>query len=648
MDENRVREDLEKLRQFYDSKGFFLAEITDEVEKITDTEVRLTFRIREEKKIKLRRITFIGNKLFSDKKLKSVIQTKEKGLLSFMSGSGSYQKELFALDRQLLRDFYGSQGYIKVKVGQPRVQLSPNKKSLLLTIPIEEGDRYTVSSIDVDGVLLKPREELMEVIKLKDGKFANTVAIQLDIAKLSTIYADEGYAYANVIPRDNFNEKNKTVGITYLLQPGPKVYVERIKITGNSDTRDKVIRREMHIMEGDLFSATKLRESRENIERLSLFEEVAITTPRGTADDRVNILINVKEQPTGTFSIGAGFNTLESFQVIGQVQKRNLFGYGVDITLSARIGGRTQAFNLRYRDEYFLDTKVGITVNAFNVERRFPDFDQRSRGGSLGFDYPFYRKGIKRIRGGLTYSLVDEKITDIRSTVEQLFDAGLTSSLTGTISRDTRNRVFEPSQGSFLFFTQEIAGGPLGGDNQFAKTEFDGRWFFPLMEKSRAPLLGNSVIGFHFRTGYVTPLTDGGRVPVFERFAPGGIFTLRGFDLRSLGPEIQVASSSDPSSYVTTDFRTGGNKQIIFNAEYIMPIVRARAFPLKLVFFFDMGNAFDNGESMFTLTGQRQSTGIGIRWFSPIGPLRFAWGFPLDRKEDESAIVFDFTIGSLF
>ncbi len=379
---------------------------------------------------------------------------------------------------------------------------------------------------------------------------------------------------------------------------------------------------------------------------MALFEEVQFSTPRGSGDDRVDIVIEVKEKQTGTFQIGAGFNTLESFQVIGSVEKRNLFGYGVDLTLQAQLGGRTQSFNLRYRDEWFLDSRWGLTLNAFNISRRYSNFDLTSRGFNMGLDYPLYVKGLKRLRAGFTYSLIDQNLSNLRPTVEQLFDGGLTSSITGSISWDTRDRVFEPTSGTLMRFTQEMAGGILGGNNVFSKTEFDGRWFFPLAPQSRMPVFGGSVFALRLNLGYVAPLSDGERVPLFERFFPGGIFTIRGFPIRSLGPKIQVASSNDPGAFTTTDFVVGGNKQVIFNAEYILPIVPVAN--IKWVFFFDMGNAFDNGESLFTLAGQRYSAGFGLRWFSPIGPLRFEWGFPLDRKEDESTVVFDFTIGSLF
>ncbi len=646
LNQGKIRRDVDALRAYYEREGYYLTEIRTRLDPLPNNEANLIFEIEENKKVEIEQIHFVGNQVFTDDQLKDVIFTKEKGFLSFLTGSGSFEDMALKRDREIVRQWYGHHGYIKARVSDPRLQLSRDKQRLSLTFVVDEGEAYKVGTVDIGGEFVIPKSKLEKMVSLESGKTVDTWIIQKDIQALSTAYMDEGYAYANVIPRDSYDEDSKTVSINYFLQPGKKVRIEEIRFTGNDTTRDKVLRREMSILEGEYYSATKIQESKANIDRLALFEEVRLTTPRASTDERVDVVIDVKEKSTGSFSIGAGFNTLESFQVIGQVQRRNLFGYGVDLMLSARLGGRTQAFNLQYRDEHFLDTKWGLTVNAFNIERAFSDFDLTSRGGTIGFDYPLYRKGLRRVRAGITYGLVDQNLSNIRSTVENLFDSGLTSSVTLSISHDTRDRVFEPSSGSYLSLTQEFAGRIFGGDNSFSKSELDARWYFPVAPNSRIPIIGKSVLAFHFGTGYVAPLRDGERVPLFERYFPGGIFTIRGFPIRSLGPEIQVASSSDPTSLVTSDFNVGGNKQVIFNAEYIFPIISAAG--IKGVFFFDMGNAFDNGETPFTLAGQRQSTGFGIRWFSPIGPLRFEWGFPLDRKEDESFVAFDFTIGSLF
>jgi outer membrane protein insertion porin family len=647
LDKGKVQEDADKIKQFYDSKGFYLAEVEPTYVEKDKNQIEVIYKITEYQKVEVRRIDFMGNQKFSSADLKKVMRTREKGFLSFLTQSGKFQEEILAYDRQMLTETYGQKGYINVKVNGPKIELSPDRRSLALTYFIEEGDSYNIGTISVGGELLtKTSEDLLEKGKLEQNDVADTTKIREDIFAISAVYADEGYAYANVVPNFEFFHDQKKVNITYLIQPGKQVTVREIKVSGNESNRDKVILREMQISEGDIYNATKIRQSKQNLDRLALFQTVTLSTPKDSTGDYVDIIVQVEEKETGSFNIGAGFNTLESFQIIGRLEKRSIFGYGSDISLNAQVGKRTQIFNLAYNDEYFLDTKWGMALNLFNISRRYNNFSLTSTGGTLGFDYPLYTKGLERIRAGVSYSLINQDLSDLRPTVEKLFTGGLTSSVTFSLSRDTRNKVIDPSEGTFTKISEEIAGSVFGGDNSYSKTELDARWFFPVLQKKRIPIISDSVIAFRINTGYVGPLEDGGKVPLFERYYPGGVFSIRGFQLRSLGPKIRVATSNDVGSLATSDFVYGGNKQLIFNAEYIFPIIKPAN--INGVFFFDMGNAFDNGESMFTLAGQRQSTGFELRWFSPLGPLRFAWGFPLDRTEDEKLLNFDFTFGSLF
>lgn len=637
---------VEQLKAYYDSKGGFLTDVTYELKKEESGNYKVRFLIKEYQKIKIRSVRILGNKAISEDEIKPKLFTQERNTLSFLSGRGVFREEGLGQDTQVLRDIYGRQGYLDVEVAQPDVKISQDKESAYVSYKLKEGTRYKIDGVDISGEFVVPKEEFESEISLKVGEWADTSKIQKDIANLSRICADEGYAYANVIPQDNKNEKEGKLSINYVIQPGQKIWVERIEFKGNDSTRDKVLRREMQIVEGDQYNLSKIQQSKANIERLALYEEVRLSTPRGSSDDRVNIVIEVKERQTGSFNIGAGFNTLDSFQIIATIQKRNVFGRGVDLSLDARLGGRVQSFNLRLRDEYFLDSRWGFTLNVFSTQRQFTNFDLTSEGINAGFDYPLYQKGLERIRLGLSYSIINQKLGDLLPTVENVFSGGLTSSVTTILSRDTRNRVFDPSQGSLLRLSQEIAGGYLGGENEFSKTEFDGRWFFPIFKNSEVGVFRDSVFGLHFQTGYVTPIFGSSRVPLFERYFPGGILNIRGFPLRSLGPRISTASSSDPTTLTTSEFVIGGNKQLIFNAEWVFPIIKAAS--INGVLFFDMGNAFDVGETMLTFSGQRQSVGYGLRWLSPIGPLRFEWGYPLDLQEGESRSLFDFTIGSLF
>ncbi|MCB1198550.1 MAG: outer membrane protein assembly factor BamA, partial [Deltaproteobacteria bacterium] len=638
---------IERLKQYYDSKGFYLSYIDFRLIERKNQKVELVYSIVENKKIFVQRIHFIGNEKYDGKELKHAIRTKEKSFLSFLNRSGKYYKEMLEFDRQMLSEFYGSHGYINAKIQAPKVEIFKDKQSLQVTFALEEGKPYYFDGFDITGDLIFDQDKLESKVKMKQGDLASIQEIRKDLRAISDEYTNRGYAYANIVPNFQFREGQDKVFVEYVVTPGQQIYIRDIVIQGNESNRDKVLLRELEINEGDLFNAKAIRQSKQKLDRLALFETVEITTPKTENPEQVDLLIVVKEKQTGSFNIGAGFNTLESFQVIGSLNKRSIFGYGVDVSLRAQIGKITQIFDLTYHDPYFLDSKWGMTLNAFNIGRRYTNFGLTSTGGSLGFDYPILVDGLKRIRAGLTYRLVNQDLANLRPTVETLFSDGVTSSVTLSLSHDTRNQVVFATDGAFYRISQEFAGTSLlGGSNSFSKTEFDARMFLPIAKSTNIPLIKKSFLAFRFNTGYVAPLEDGTRVPLFERYFPGGVFSIRGFRLRSLGPRIPVASANDIGSFTTSDFVIGGNKQVVFNAEYVVPLIdSAKIFG---VVFFDMGNAFDNGESLFTFSGQRQSAGFELRWFSPIAPLRFAWGFPLDRQEGEGLVQFDFTFGSLF
>ncbi|MCB0309200.1 MAG: outer membrane protein assembly factor BamA, partial [Bdellovibrionales bacterium] len=464
LNRDQIEEDIVKLKVLYESKGYYLVDIEPVIQEVNTGEVDIVYKIQENKKVKVTRINFVGNSIFTESELKKVLFTKEKSFLSFLSGSGNFQIEILEQDRQMLWDFYRQHGYFRSVVNPASVTLSPDRRNIAIVFNLEEGEQYRFGKIDIDGELIKEREELEKLIESKEGEIANSTKLQKDVQSLTNVYADEGYAYANIVPQDHFDDEKKVVGWTFLIQPGQKVNIGKIKISGNTSTRDKVIRREMRIVEGEQYSWQKIRQSRENLERLAIFEEVRITTPKGVRDDVIDIEINVKEKQTGTVSLGAGFSTLDSFQIIGKIEKRNVFGYGVDLTFDAQVGARTQVFNLQYRDEYFLDTKWGLTLNAFNIDRRYTSFDLTTRGVSAEVSYPLYTRGLERWRLGVAYSIVDKILGDLQPTVENLFRGGLISSVTTSLSRDTRNRVFEPSKGSLLRISEEVAGGPFAGD----------------------------------------------------------------------------------------------------------------------------------------------------------------------------------------
>ncbi|MFH1728203.1 MAG: outer membrane protein assembly factor BamA [Pseudomonadota bacterium] len=648
LDISKLKSDIEAIEKLYYDKGYYLVRVDYVLVDKGQNKVKVLFSIKEGYQVICKRINFIGNKHFSEEELKKTMHTAEGGFLEFVSelgisAAGAYKEELFNIDKELITYFYLNHGFINIKIEQPVVFLSPDKSRIYIDVILNEGDQFYANNISISGDIIYDEEKIREKIQIKQGDVLSYEKIQRDIQRVSALYMDDGYAYVNVIPRTDVNNEDKTVNISFDIQKGNRVYIEKINFLGNDTTRDKILRRQMDIFEGELYSATKISKSKFNIQRLSFFKDVKITQSEGSRDDKLNLDIEVVEQSTGTFSVGAGFNSFESFQLIAQIQKNNLLGYGWVINLMARLGGRSQVYHLNFVDPYFLDTDMSLSVSVYNQQIRYIDFTPQQTGGSIKLGYPIWDRVY---RASFGYSLEDVEILNVNAVQESLVSEGLTSSLVFGLSRDTRNRLnmFETTSGMLSTFNSELAGtGFLGGDTDFLKLSFEHKQFIPAFDDD-FPILGGSNFQLRGKLGWITSTTDQ-EVPIFERYFPGGMYSIRGFGIRTLGPTIDVASSSDPESLINQEFHIGGNKEAVFNFEYVFPILKEHG--IKGVLFFDMGNAFDNGE-FYNFNDFRYSAGFGFRWFSPIAPLRFEWGFPLDREEDENVFIFDFSIGTPF
>ncbi|MBI2340093.1 MAG: outer membrane protein assembly factor BamA [Deltaproteobacteria bacterium] len=634
-DIQRIVESVEAIRKLYDEKDLYLAEVTWEL-KALDTEageMELVFNINENKGVRIRRISFVGNHAIEDKKLAKQMKTKVKGFLSFLTKSGKFDDEKLKLDADLLTYFYLNNGYIKVKIGRPQVSLTRNKKAIAVTIPVYEGNRYTVRNVDVAGDIITTREELLSKVKMAPKQIYKKMTEEEDVQALAALYGDQAYAFAGVSPSLETDESEKTVDVVYHVERGPKVTVERIDIKGNDVTRDKVIRRELQVVENAPYNKSALDLSRRRLFQLGFFEEVNFSLPRGSRDDRVILAVEVKEKPTGSFSVGAGFSSLESFIFNASIQKDNFFGRGIRGGVSANISKLRQEFSFFMTDRYFLDTRW---IFSLSMHRYFSalnrDFDQKSLGGTVSFGrevFPFFDIS-------LGYNIEDISVTNFSASVPAFFQqnaSGLTSSVLTTLAYDRRDNRIQTTKGMYHSFTSEYAGHGVGGDNDFWKMYAESRVFFPLPLKS--------VIKARGMFGYVNSLNPD-PVPLFERFFLGGINTLRGFDLNSIGPELSIPSSATGGDH---RFTYGGNRMLMFNLEYELPIYAPAG--IGTVMFLDAGQAWAENESI-DLTAIRANYGFGLRWHSPFGPLRFEWGFPFKRREGESLAVFNFSIGQSF
>jgi outer membrane protein insertion porin family len=665
---NKVRESTDKLQKLYEDKGYLLARITPRIEPLVEGEtVKLTFDVQENEKVKVKRITFLGNRNIGDGKLKGHMQTQEGGFFSFVSGTGAYKQDAFDHDVQLIQYMYFNEGYVQVKVDRPQVYVTPDKKGIYITIKIDEGERFKIGTVDFSGDLLFDHDDLNNSVDIKGSGWYVHETLLKDLRNLQAKYGDLGYAYANIIPRTRIRDKDREVDITFEIDKGNKVYFGRINMVGNARTRDKVIRRELAIREGELYNETRKRESIDNVKRLGYFEEVNFNSKTPAENpDLMDIDISVKERNTGTIQVGAGYSTYSQFIFNGQVNQINLFGRGQRLGVSVDLSSNTSLFNVNFTEPHFYDSDWSVGFDAYQSRRQLIEYAETKKGGALRLGHPLapYLQGVIRYKLDTTQIDLDSVYGDstLFPTAGQPGDPnGLTSSGTFTLEYDKRNDRFAPTKGVYSSASVEYAG--LGGDKRYTKGLFTGR----LYQK----LFWEFVFRNNLTYGFIRP-NDNGVPPYNELFLLGGANSLRGYDWYTVGKRKQSskrfnclttgygssppgpAGSTDPGcgysagtytpdvAYPKSFVPYGGSQELFYQGEIEFPLIAEAN--IKGVVFFDVGLAEDD----IIVDLLRKDVGFGFRWFSPIGPLRFEWGFPLDRQGDDRASTFQFAIGSPF
>lgn len=646
LDLDAVRVNEKKIQEKYIEKGFFLAEVTHKIEPVAESnEVDVVFVIREHSKVTVKEINLLGVSKVPVDDLKGVMFTREGGYLSFLTGEGTYREEIFQRDLTILQAAYYDRGFINVKIDKPSVSISPDKRYIFIDIKVEEGEPYTIGKLDFSGDLLVPKQLLYSLMSSHPNELFNRSKLSKDIQAITDIYYDQGYAYANITPLTQVHPENRSIDLTFDIQKGKQVYIERIDIVGNSKTRDKVIRRELRVYEGELFSGTGLRRSKERVTALGFFETVEVQHKPGSDDSKVVVQVDVKEKATGTFQVGLGFSNVENFIFTAQIAQNNLLGWGQTASLSAQISSLRSFFQFSYFDPYFLDTNYLFSFDLFRIQADYGGFLRDSTGGDINFGYRFLEDGTVN----LTYTREYVNVEPSRSfntipLANRLRRSGITSSVRLSLQWDRRDNRLFPSRGHLLFGSAELAPSFLGSTFLFARYNVYGRYY--------KPLFWGFVFKVNATLGYIQTLDSNSPVPISELFYLGGINSIRGYPLRTISPTILVPRSSDPLNLVDA-FPVGGNKQAIFNFELEFPIIEKVG--IKGVLFYDAGNAFATNANFFQdhqhnlPLGMFHSVGFGFRWFSPIGPLRFEWGFPLNRRpEIDQPVLFEFTIGNFF
>lgn len=650
LDVEKIQKGIDEAKKLYDQKGYKDAAISFKTSDATGGETTLTFHVDEGKVIRIQKIIFEGNRKFSARTLRGLMQTKEAWFLSWATSAGNLDSEVLKTDIERLTAFYYDSGYVNVKVDE--AQIKRTEDGLEVTIRIEEGDSYQVGVVKLAGDMVGDKERALGKLEMKSGETFRASNLRKDILSLTDAYGDLGYAFVNVEPLTEVDPDKKAVGVTYKIDKGPEVYFDRIEISGNTKTKDEVIRRELLVQEQQRFSGNQLKLSRSRVQRLGLFQDVNLTTQRSDQPDKIDLLVDVKEGQTGAFSAGAGFSTADHFLFNVRLSENNLFGTGDRVAINADIGSIFRNFSLNYTDPYTFDSYFTTTFSAFDFRTEFDDFDRDGTGFSLQALYPFTALGARRIpvigaplddvRFGMEYKLEQANITNISSffripSIASEEGKRLTSSVIPTLVRNTLNHPFDPTDGSVQDVSVQFAG--VGTSANFLVVEGRTRWFVPVY---KSPSFGTFVFSPGVRIGW--GVGEDGRfgheIPLFERFFPGGINSMRGFRTRTLGPREPVF---DSLGNVVDTTPVGGSTQAIFNNDLIFPLVESLG--LRGVVFFDAGNAWAHDEGL-PLGDLRYDVGWGARWLSPIGPLRIEVGYPLDKKRGERGSVFQFSFGA--
>jgi outer membrane protein insertion porin family len=612
-----VQKSKEKLQDFYESEGYFEVQITPEVEKFADGDVKVVFVINEGRRITIDRIVIRGSKGLTDKQIKEVLATQER---EWWILHGKLQRQRLDEDVERILALYNDHGYIQARVEGYDMAVDREKALVTLTFTVVEGPQYHVNQVTITGVTLFPEHEVRRLVRLKPGDVYSRSKLRDSLREITDLYSTIGRAAAEITPKTDQNPGMATVGLTIEVNEGPEVYVERINITGNTRSQDKILRREIPMAEGDLFTLQRLQKARQRLINLGYFERVDVSTKPGSDKTKIIVNVEVTERPTGIFSIGGGFSSVDSFVGTIDLAQRNFLGRGWEAALRIRAGSVTQQGIISFTDPWLFDRPLSGGFDLFLTNREFTEYDYASLGGGVRLSHPF----AEYWRWHTGYRLSRDDISNVSNTASQALKdeegVRITSMVSGTITRESRDNLLAPTRGGFTSFNVDFAG--LGGDSKFIKTIASTSYFKPIWL--------DHIVSGRTEAGYVFGWSDD-PVPLFERFYLGGPNTLRMFKFREVSPKDETGE------------RTGGTSEVLANAEYIIPL----PYGIRIAAFFDVGNVYGFA-TPFDITNLRYGIGAGLRWNSPFGPLRIEYGIKLDRKEGEDFGALQFSVGSPF
>lgn len=629
----KVQSDVKRILDLYRRSGRFAATVEPKVIPLDQNRVDLVFEIEEGAVTGIKAINFVGNQRFSDGQLREVIQTRETRWYRFFSSDDTYDPDRLTYDRELLRKFYLSEGYADFRVVSAVAELTPSRDGFYITFTIEEGERYKFGNVDVASQIRDiDAGQLRPLLTVHQGDWYNADAVERTIGVLTDELGNRGYAFVDIRPRINRNRDERTIDVTFEIQEGPRVYVERIDVQGNVRTLDYVIRREFRLVEGDAFNTSKLRRSQQRIRNLGFFKKVEVNNTPGSAPDRTVVTVEVEEQSTGELSLGAGFSTTEGPLADIGIRERNLLGRGQDLRLGVLFSARTQQIDLSFTEPYFLDRNLAAGFDLFSIQRDnqvASSFDQFSVGGSLRMGYQI----TEALRQTLNYTLRSDEIRNVRFGASRfIFEqqgTRATSSVGQVLFYDKRDNRIEPTEGYYGSIGTDFAG--LGGDVNYVRAKLGAGYFYPVAPPSWVASLTGEV-------GYIAGI--GQDVKIQDRFFIGGD-TLRGFRTAGIGPRDTVTQDA-----------LGGNQYYIGSATLQFPLGLPQELGFSGRVFSDFGSLWginvSDPSGVSDANALRVSAGAGISWRSPLGPIRLDLALPVIKENFDKSEVFRVSFGTRF
>ncbi|WP_027458601.1 outer membrane protein assembly factor BamA [Dechloromonas agitata] len=627
----------QELKRQYLTRGKYAANITTTVTPLERNRVGINFNIEEGSAAKIKQINIVGAKAFREKELLGLFELTTPGWLTWYTKNDQYSRQKLSADLEKVKSFYMNQGYLEFAVESTQVSISPDKQDVYITANIVEGERYQVSAVKIAGDFSLAEDELKKLVKVKAGDVFSREKLNETTKAISDRLGKEGYAFANVNAAPEIDKEKRKVAFTIFVDPGKRVYVRRINVTGNTKTRDEVIRREVRQMEGGWYDADKVTASKQRVDKLGFFSEVAVETPAvsGTSD-QLDVNINVTEKPTGNLMLGLGTSSTDKVILSGSIAQNNFMGSGNNVAIQVNSAKTYRTYVFSYTNPYF--TQDGVSQGFDVYHRTFNTtsttlayYSSSSTGGAIRFGFPIGEKESIGVGLGIdstsikTYEQTPQYYKDY---VAKFGETNLSVPLTLSWASDGKDSFFFPTKGTFQRASLELA--LPGADLTYYRASYQLQHFIPLNSKFTLMLNGE----YGMANGY-----GQSGLPFFKNYYAGGVTSVRGYKASSLGPIY-----TDPST--TTQYRLGGNRRLVGNAELLWSLPGMDK-SFRMGWFFDGGQVYGSDEKV-ELAELRYSTGLTAAWISPIGPLKFSIGKPLNKKEGDKVEAFQFQMGTTF